>query len=41
MRGFCYLGDRVNSVNASGGCEEAVTARIRIGWVMFKECGEC
>ena len=24
VRGFCYLGDRVN---ASGGCEAAVTAR--------------
>ena len=37
MRGFCYLGDRVN---ANGGCEAAVTARARIGWVKFKECGE-
>ena len=37
VRGFCYLGDRVN---ASGGCEAAVTARARIGWVKFKECGE-
>ena len=32
---FCYLGDRLN---ASGGCEVAVTARI--GWVRFRECGE-
>ena len=30
-------GDRMN---ASGGCEAAVTARARIGWVKFKECGE-
>ena len=37
VRGFCYLGDRVN---ASGGCEAAVTARARIGWVKFKECRE-
>ena len=37
VRGFCYLGDRVN---ASSGCEAAVTARARIGWVKFKECGE-
>ena len=37
VRSFCYLGDRVN---ASGGCEAAVTARARIGWVKFKECGE-
>jgi len=27
---FCYLGDRKN---ASGGCEAAVTARTRIGWM--------
>ena len=31
------LGDRVN---ASGGCEAAVTARARIGWVKFREYGE-
>ena len=37
VRSFCYLGDRVN---ASGGCEAAVTARATIGWVKFKECGE-
>ena len=37
VRGFCYLGDRVN---ASGGYEAAVTARARIGWVKFRECGE-
>ena len=34
VRGFCYMGDRVN---ASSGCE---AARTRIGWVKFKECGE-
>ena len=28
VRGFCYLGDRVN---VGGGCETAVTARARIG----------
>ena len=33
VKGFCYLGDRVN---ASGGCEAAVTARVRIEWVKFK-----
>ena len=27
-------------MNASGGCETAVTARARIGWMKFKECGE-
>ena len=37
VRGFCYLGDRVN---ASGGCKAAVTARARIHWVKFRECGE-
>ena len=37
MRSFYYLGVRVN---ASGGCEAAVTARTRIGWMKFKECGE-
>ena len=36
-KSFCYLGDRVI---ANGGCEAAVTARARIGWVKFKECGE-
>ena len=34
---FCYLGDRVS---ANGGCEVAVTARARIGWAKFRECGE-
>ena len=38
MRGFCsYMGDRVN---AACGCEAAVIARTRIGWVKFRECGE-
>ena len=27
-------------INASGGCEAAVTARVRISWVRFRECGE-
>ena len=36
MNGF-YLGDRLN---ASGGCEAAVTARVRISWLRFRECGE-
>ena len=34
---FCYLGDRLN---ASGGCETAVTSRVRIGWMKFREDGE-
>ena len=33
---FCYLGDRLNS---SGGFKAAVTARERIAWVRFRECG--
>ena len=37
VNGFSYLGDRLN---ASGGCEAAVTARVRIGWVRFRKCGE-
>ena len=37
VKSFCYLGD---SLNASGGCEAAVTARARLGWVKFRECGE-
>ena len=37
VKGFCYLGDRVNG---SGGCKAAVTARERIGWLKFKERGE-
>ena len=28
------------TVSAGGGCEVAVTARTRCGWVMFRECGE-
>ena len=37
VKSFCYLGGRLN---ASGGSEEAVKARTRIGWIKFKECGE-
>ena len=35
--GFCYLGD---SLNASGGCEVAVTVRAKISWPRFRNCGE-
>ena len=38
VNGFCYLGGRLN---ASGSCEAAVTARVRIVWERFRECGEC
>ena len=34
---FCYLGDRLDS---QGGCEVAVTARMRLGWTKFRECGD-
>ena len=30
VKEFCYLGDRLN---ASDGCETAVTSRVRIGWM--------
>ena len=37
VNGLCYLGDRLNS----NGCSvETVTARVRIGWVRFRKCGE-
>ena len=34
---FTYLSDRVS---AGGGCEVAVTAKTRCGWVRFRECGQ-
>ena len=34
---FTYLGGRLN---ATGGCETAVTARSRIGWIKFTKCSE-
>ena len=37
VKGFCYLGNRLN---ASEGCEAAVTARTRLGWKKFRECRE-
>ena len=37
VKSFCYLGDRLN---ATGGNEAASTARTRIGWIKFRECGE-
>jgi len=37
LKGFCYLGDRLN---ASVGSEVAVMARTIIGWVKSRECGE-
>ena len=37
VNGFYYLEDKLN---ASGGCEAAVTTRVRIGWVRFRKCGE-
>ena len=37
VRRFTYLGDRVS---AGGGCEAAVTAIAKCGWIKFRECGE-
>ena len=37
VKEFCYLGDRLN---ANGGCEAAVIARIGLEWKKFRECGE-
>ena len=37
VREFTYLGDRVS---AGGGCEAAVTARTRCGWLKLSECCE-
>ena len=37
VREFTYLGDMVN---AGGGCETAVIARTRYGWVKLRECGD-
>ena len=34
---FTYLGNRLS---AGGGCEAAVIARTRCGWVKFKECSD-
>ena len=34
---FTYSGDWVS---AGGGCEAAVTARTRCGWVKYRECSE-
>ena len=37
VKRFCYLKDRLS---ANDGCETAVTSRVRIGWMKFRECGE-
>ena len=37
VKEFIYPGDRVS---AGGGCEAAVTVRIRYGWVKLRECCE-
>ena len=34
---FVIWGKRLKS---SGGCDAAVTARVKIGWISFLECGE-
>ena len=35
LNGLCYVRDKLN---ASGGCKAVMAARVRIGWVRFKEC---
>ena len=37
VKEFTYFGDRVSG---GGGCEAAVTGRIRCGLVKSRECGE-
>ena len=37
VNGFCYLG---NKLNASGGYEAEITARVCIGWIRFMEYAE-
>ena len=37
VREFAYLGERVS---VGGGCEAAVTAITRCGWVKLRECGD-
>ena len=37
VREFTYLGDRVSAI---GGCEAAVMARTRCGWIKFRVCGK-
>ena len=34
---FCYLGDKLKTSRVR---EAAVTARMRIGWIKFRECSE-
>ena len=36
VESFVYLGDKLN---AGGGCSSAVTARVRVGWMKFREMG--
>ena len=37
VKEFTYLGDRVS---AGGGCEIAVTVKIRCGLAKLRECGD-
>ena len=38
VKEFGYLGDRLN---ASGGCKTAVTSRVKIGWIKFRDAESC
>ena len=37
MHEFCYLGDKLKT---NEGCDTAATARMRIGWIEFRERSE-
>ena len=37
VKSFCYFGDKLNTSSES---EAAVIARIRTGWIKYRECGE-
>ena len=37
VKEFCYFDNRLI---ASGGCKAEVTARTRLAWKKFRECGE-
>ena len=37
---LCVNAALEDRLNAGGGCETAMTSRVRIGWMKFRECGE-
>jgi hypothetical protein len=38
VESYVYLG---NKLNAGGGCLNAVTSRVRVGWMKFRELHGC